>query len=204
MFKKTITAFIAAAIFTPLTFADVSGHVGLSSDYFWRGVSQNAGNTAVSASLNFEKSGFYASAWGSQVDFGDAAKWEYDLYGGYDLKVSDDMTVGGGVIQYNYDKGDYEAVEELFAKAVYKDTNITYYVDTDNRDNAYLDVRQGLPFIKPVNVSLEYGSFKDGDSHTAIHVGKQVGKIYVNLMVMDGARHGKATDMIALSTIYNF
>ena len=123
---------------------------------------------------------------------------------GYDLKVTDDLSVGGGVIQYNYDKGNYDPVEEIFVKGVYKNTNLTYYVDTDNRNNAYLDVMHRLSFVKPINVSVRYGAFKDGDSHVALHLGKQVGKIYADLMIMDGARHGKATDMMALSLYYNF
>jgi uncharacterized protein (TIGR02001 family) len=200
---KLAAAFIAAALFSPFIIADVDGSIGVSSDYFWRGTSQNAGNTALSAGLDFEKSGFYASVWGSQVDFGDTAEWEYDLIGGYDLKLTDDFSIGGGVIQYNYDKG-YDDVEEVFVNTVYKNTNIKYYVDTDNRDNAYLDVRQGLSFVKPVDVSIEYGSFKGGDSHIALHVGKLLGKVYANLMVMDGVRHGNASDMVALSLIYNF
>jgi uncharacterized protein (TIGR02001 family) len=203
MFKTMLTAFIAAALFSPLMYANVEGSVGVSSDYFFRGVSQNAGNTALSASLTAESNGFYGSIWASEVDFGDTAEWEYDLIAGYDLKVTDDFSVGGGVIQYNYDKG-YDDVEELFVSTSYRDTNIAYYVDTDNRDNAYLEVSQGISFIKPIDVSLSYGSFKDGDQHVAMHFGKTFNNLDMNFMILDGVRHGRASDSVALSLIYNF
>jgi len=203
MFKTMFTALIAAACFSPLMYADVEGEIGLGSDYFWRGMSQNAGSSAVSAGLKLENSGFYGSVWASQVDFGTDTSWEWDLTAGYDLKVTDDFSVGGGVIQYNYDKV-IDDVEELFVTTAYKDTSVTYYVDTDNRDNTYLEVRQGLSFIEPVNVAFEYGENSNGMQHVGMHVGKQVGKVYLNLMIMDNVRHGKASDSAALSLIYNF
>ena len=47
MFKTMFTALIAAACFSPLMYADVEGEIGLGSDYFWRGMSQNAGSSAA-------------------------------------------------------------------------------------------------------------------------------------------------------------
>ena len=35
MFKKIFLPLIAVACFAPLTYADVSGSVGVDSDYFW-------------------------------------------------------------------------------------------------------------------------------------------------------------------------
>ena len=203
MKNTMLTALFAAILFSPLAFSDIDAHVGVSSDYMWRGTSQNAGNTALSAGLNYENQGFYGSIWASQVDYGDTAQWEWDLTAGYDLHLTDDLSIGGGVIQYNYDKV-YDDIEEIFVNTSYKHTNITYYVDTDNRNNAYLEVRQGLPFVPMMDVSVEYGSFKDGDQHMALHFGKAFNNVYANLMVMDGVRHGKAMDSVTASLIYNF
>lgn len=204
MKNTMLSALFAAILFSPLAFSDTRAHVSVGSDYMWRGISQNAGNTALSAYLSYENEGFYGSVWASQVDYGDPAHWEWDLTAGYDLHVTDDLSIGGGIVQYNYDKV-YDDIEELFVNTVYKDTNITYYVDTDNRNNAYLEVYQGLPFISVLDVKIEYGSFKDGDQHMALHFGKMLtNNVYANLMVMDGVRHGNAMDSVTASLFYNF
>ena len=103
MFKKFFLPLFAVACFAPLTYADFSGSVGVDSDYFWRGVSQNDGNHAVSLNLEYQGNGFYAGAWGSQVDFGNEVNHEYDYYAGYALAVSDKLSIDVGVIQYTYD-----------------------------------------------------------------------------------------------------
>lgn len=188
--------------------SDTSGSISLASDYFWRGVSQNAGNPALQAGLDWNHdSGLYASAWASQVDFGDDANIEYDLIAGYDLSITDDMTIGAGVIQYNYDAG-YDDVEELFVDAVWRNTNMTYYVNTDNRALTYFEVSQGLPFISIVDTKIGYGSVKDAIKHSqfvSLSVSKALSdNVTVGLMVLDGVRHGEMLDSAALTFAYNF
>ena len=65
---KKILALILALTATS-AFADVSGGVTLASDYFFRGVSQTQGDSAVQWNLEAEKNGVYGGTWGSQVDF---------------------------------------------------------------------------------------------------------------------------------------
>ena len=79
---KKILALILAFTATS-AFADVSGGVTLASDYFFRGVSQTQGDSAVQWNFEAEKNGVYGGTWGSTVDFGGEASIEYDFYGGY-------------------------------------------------------------------------------------------------------------------------
>lgn len=81
-----------------------SWNAALSSDYLFRGVSQNDENPALSlgADLNFD-SGFYVGVWGSNVDFGDGSPdIEIDTYIGWNTDLSDDWNLDLMVNRYNY------------------------------------------------------------------------------------------------------
>lgn len=63
-----------------------SATVTATSDYVFRGISQNDEKAALQASVDVEhESGFYAGLWGSPVDFndGEEAEVEIDWYAGY-------------------------------------------------------------------------------------------------------------------------
>jgi uncharacterized protein (TIGR02001 family) len=214
--KKLLFTIIAIAglTVTSLTQADegavapavgLSGSIGLSSDYFYRGISQNNHSVAPSLNLAVESNGWYIGTWVSPVDFGTDTQYEYDLYGGYDKQLTDKLTVGGGFLQYNYDTG-IEKMTELYVKGSYADIiSIGYYVDKDNSDNTYYDVAVKVPYISVVDLHLNYGKFKDGEDHKGVTVSKDVGNgVVLSLMAMSMARHGKFMDSAALGIHYNF
>lgn len=63
-----------------------SATVTATSDYVFRGISQNDEKPALQASVDVEhESGLYAGLWGSPVDFndGEEAEFEIDWYAGY-------------------------------------------------------------------------------------------------------------------------
>ena len=65
----------------------LTGYVAVTSDYKFRGISQNERDFAPQGSLNLVgPDGFYVGSWGSQVDFipgpGNAPQIELDIYGG--------------------------------------------------------------------------------------------------------------------------
>jgi len=58
-----------------------SGTFGLFSDYRLRGITQNDEDLALQGSLDWNhEMGYYFGAWASNVDFGDTAQSEVDLY----------------------------------------------------------------------------------------------------------------------------
>jgi uncharacterized protein (TIGR02001 family) len=183
----------------------VSGSVGLSSDYFYRGISQNNHQVAPSLNLEVEASGWYLGTFASSVDFGTDTQYEYDLYGGYDMQLTDKLTVGGGFLQYNYDEG-IDKMTELYVKGSYNDSiSLGYYVDKDDSDNTYYDIAVKVPYISVVDLRLNYGKFKGGESHKGITVSKDVGKgVVFSLMALSSARHGKFMDGASLGIHYNF
>ena len=185
--------------------AEFSGTVGYSSDYFWRGISQNNGVAVPSLELGVEHEGWYAGAWAIPVDFGTEADYRYDLYTGYNASLTDKLLVGGGVIQYRHDTG-IDSTTEYYISGQYADLfEVTYYVDNDNSDARYLDMSVKVPYISIVDLHLNYGKHKDGNDVKGLTVSKKVTEnVVLSLMVMDEARHGKFMDGAALGIHYNF
>lgn len=184
-------------------FAGVDGYLGYTSDYMWRGVSQTSGNAAIQGELSVSKGGLYGGVWASEVDFGDEATYEMDLFLGYELMVSDKFSLDVGVIQYNWDKG-YDDVEELFVKGNLKNISVAYYVDMEDSDNDYMEMGLKLPFVKFMDVSLNYGMFDSENDFWAMNMVKDWGKWEVSLLIMEDAKQDQFMDNASLGLFYKF
>lgn len=184
-------------------FAGVDGYLGYTSDYMWRGVSQTSGNAAIQGELSVSKGGLYGGVWASEVDFGDEATYEMDLFLGYELKVSDKFSLDVGVIQYNWDKG-YDDVEELFVKGNLKNISVAYYVDMEDSDKDYMEMGLKLPFVKFMDVSLNYGMFDSENDFWAMNMVKDWGKWEVSLLIMEDAKQDQFMDNASLGLFYKF
>ena len=201
--KNKLLALLLSVCTIP-AFADVSGSLGYTSDYVWRGISQSGGSGAMQLDLMLEKNGLYGGVWASQVDFGDEATYEMDFYGGYELWLSDKWSIDVGVLQYNWDKG-YDDVEEGFVKVGLKDLSVGYYVDLSNSDNTYMEVGYTLPFIKWVDLGINYGRFDEDNDFWKVSMGKILGnKWYVNAEIYEDARQGQFTDHANIGLYYIF
>ena len=102
--KKTIKTLTAVSILASATLAsgaamaELSGNVGVTSNYVWRGVTQTADNAAVSGGIDYSnESGVYAGLWNSNTN--DDA--ETDLYVGYAGEYND-IGYDVGYISYIY------------------------------------------------------------------------------------------------------
>ena len=190
-------------VFTLPAFAGVDGYLGYSSDYIWRGVSQTSGNAAMSGELSVSKGGLYGGVWASEVDFGDEATYEMDLFLGYELMVSDKFSLDVGVIQYNWDKG-YDDVEELFAKVNLKNLSVAYYVDMEDSEKDYMEMGLKLPFVKFMDVSVNYGMFDSENDFWALNMVKDWGKWEASLLIMEDARQDQFMDNASLGLFYKF
>lgn len=184
-------------------FAGVDGYLGYTSDYMWRGVSQTSGNAAIQGELSVSKGGLYGGVWASEVDFGDEATYEMDLFLGYELKVSDKFSLDVGVIQYNWDKG-YDDVEELFVKGNLKNISVAYYVDMEDSDKDYMEMGLKLPFVKFMDVSLNYGMFDSENDFWAMNMVKDWGNWEVSLLIMEDAKQDQFMDNASLGLFYKF
>ncbi len=126
MKKLLLTAAAACAIAAPAMAEEVagwslSGNIALTSDYVFRGFTQNGGNPAFQGGFDASYGAFYVGTWGSSVNFASAGT-ELDLYAGYKPtfgKLSTDL----GVVGYFYPGAKDKAAEldyaEIYAKASY-------------------------------------------------------------------------------------
>lgn len=79
-----------ALLLTPISFADVTADLGVTSEFVRDGISQTGGNAAWQAGLTAtHNSGFYGGLWGSNVDHGneDSIYAEWDLYTGVNVPI---------------------------------------------------------------------------------------------------------------------
>ncbi len=104
-FKSMVLAVCAMLIAVPSIVSaehSLSANVALTTDYVWRGISQTDEDPAIQGGFDWEhSSGFSAGVWGSNVDFGDDASMELDLYAGFS-KEFNGVALSIGFIHYNY------------------------------------------------------------------------------------------------------
>ena len=95
--KKFACAIILSVTMSGMALAAVEWNTAVTSEYIWRGMSQGKG-AAVSGGIDISgETGFSAGVWVSNVDFGDNATYELDVYAGYNFGP-----VSVGYIYYAY------------------------------------------------------------------------------------------------------
>lgn len=201
---KTKLLALLLAVTTLPAFAGVDGYLGYSSDYMWRGMSQTSGNAAMQGKLEVSKGGLYGGVWASEVDFGDEATYEMDLFLGYELMVSDKFSVDVGVIQYNWDKG-YDDVEEMFATVNLKNVSFSYYVDMEDSERDFMEVQVRLPFVKFMDVWVDYGMWDQDNDFWALGMSKKLGdSLEARFYMLEDARQDQFMDNASLGLYYHF
>ena len=103
--KKTVLAasIVAASLAPAIAAAEVSGTLGASSQYLWRG-QQLTDGAAVYGSVDYSHtSGLYAGAWASS----ETDDTEYDLYAGFGGEI-EGLSYDISYIDYNYTAGGTE------------------------------------------------------------------------------------------------
>jgi uncharacterized protein (TIGR02001 family) len=128
---------VAALIVSGTAAAEFSANIGATSNYVWRGVTQTDDQAAISGGLDYaHDSGFYAGTWASNVDFGDDATAEVDLYGGFANEVSG-LGYDVGVIHYMYPGEEYDFTE-VYASLSYSlfTAGVNYIVDSEIDDDS--------------------------------------------------------------------
>lgn len=152
---------------------DLSGEVGLLTDYRFRGLSLSSKNPEVTASVSLaHQSGLYASAWASNVDLGNgkADDLEVDWTVGFSKDVGRvNVDVGGIYYSYLGNKGlnYFEVYGSVGTKVGPADVKVgvAYAPSQTNigsQDNTYVYVSGEVPLGKgPVSLHGTFG-FENG------------------------------------------
>lgn len=109
--KKVFPVAIAALFGSTIGVADISGNLGVTSNYLWRGITQTNDKAAVSGGIDYTNdSGFYMGSWISNVESGN----ETDFYLGIN-GASETIEYTLGAIYYHYSQFDDADFAEIHA-----------------------------------------------------------------------------------------
>lgn len=159
-------AMVAGAFTAPAALAEgeFSGNVALTTDYVWRGVSQNNENPAIQGGFDYANGLFYAGTWASIVDFG-GANMELDLYGGFAGETEEGLSWDVGVIGYIYPDTDDLDFLEVYGGLGYSFEGISVggyvYYDPDN-ETVYADASLGFSATDTLSIDATAGKYLDG------------------------------------------
>lgn len=170
--KKTITsAMLTAALMTPAVLVraemSVSANVALASDYVFRYVSQTMEEPAIQGGFDLDTGvGVYLGTWASNVDFGDDANIEIDLYGGYTTEFDNGFGIDVGVINYEYfDNNANDNLVEVYGGISYKWISATAYFGVNNslKDDGdtdkYVWLQAGVEYpVGPITLAATAGT----------------------------------------------
>lgn len=197
--KKVLLAILALAGFTA-AHAQVTGNLGLASDYRFRGVSQTQNAPAVQGGVDYtHSSGFYIGNWNSSVSsqvYTNGAGVESDLYAGYKKDVYKGITIDVGSYNYFYPRATTTArtgsnfdTYEAFIGVGYKDLVSAKYSQTlgngyfgtanaKNTNYIQVDGKLPVPVVKNLSVVAHYGHTNVANSSNLDYNDINAGFIY--------------------------
>jgi len=164
---------LALALAATAAQAEITGNAAVVSDYNWRGISQSAGDPALQAGVDYaHDSGFYAGAWGSNVDFGDCCdeNVEVDLYTGF--RGGETLTWDVGFIYYWYPGAEDIDFPEIYVGLGWEwlSGKISYSNDFGNYDESAFYYEANAAYELPANFGINaHLGFSDGDGVEAAY-----------------------------------
>ena len=174
-----LLALSAGAMIAPTAMAEegeFSANVALTTDYVWRGVSQNSSNPAIQGGFDYAQGAFYAGTWAAIVDFG-GANMELDLYAGFASEFANGLSWDVGVVGYMYPDTDDLDFLEVYGGLGYETAaglglGAYVYLDPDN-ESVYVEGSAGYGFTDALSGDVSIGnySFDGGGDYTAYSIG---------------------------------
>lgn len=189
---KKLAIAVSALVVSGSAAADFSANIGATSNYVWRGVTQNDDSAAISGGLDYShESGFYVGTWASNVDF-NGANAEVDLYAGFGNELDSGFAYDVGAIYYGYPGaddlgGNEDEIDfaEVYASVTFGPVtggiNYTVYKEDDDADTNdiyyYVSASTEVAPTWSLGGTLGYYDFDESDaySHAQIDVTKDAG-----------------------------
>ena len=204
-FKKLFFASLISI--SSFSFAEVSlsGNIAVTTDYVWRGMSQNAEDPSVSGGFDLEhSSGFYIGMWAANVlaensvttDGPDGVagnaddvttvsndSMELDGYLGFAGSFNDDAGYDIGYIAYTYPGVDAWDFEELYFSVDFFGAYVMYAAGIDDATD-YYEVGYGID-AGPGSFSISYGDYEDMGTNYLIGYDWSVGDFTLGFAYSD-------------------
>ena len=162
--KITSASLLAIAMMAPAAQAEVTANVALTSDYVWRGTSQNQEDPAIQGGFDYaHESGFYIGVWGSNVNFSGAST-ELDTYAGWSTELENGLGVDVGIIRYNYrgsDIADNSSFSEAYVGLSHSGFGFNFSLGDELGDQ--VEVSYGYD-LETVSLAVAYGNYDSSGS----------------------------------------
>ena len=167
--KLTLIGLALVFVSTLTNAVSISGNAAIQTDYIWRGMTQNDGETSVNVGLDADLGGgFYVGTWAATVDFGDGHTLEHDYYGGYAFEVGG-IGVDIGAIQVTYNgTDDIDFSENYIALSLPMNVGLHYSEGDELGD--YAEISWGMD-VGAGSFSIAYGDMDDASSTAAPDAG---------------------------------
>lgn len=186
--------------------ASVSGSAAIANDYVWRGSSQTQGDAAVQAGFKASaESGWYASVWGSNVEFApeNHASSELDFIAGWSGGLSDDWALDVNLTHYRYPSTTVDLNwTELNSTVTWKQNywlQVAYSPDalaTDER-GVYAQLGARLPVSDSVRFEAAVGHYWLEDAYNDSYTHGQLSGIWAFKAPFELRVTAHATDSVA-------
>lgn len=179
--------------------AELTGTVGVVSDYDFRGISLSAKDPALQGSIDWSaESGFYLGAWASNIDYGPGVDGdiELDLIAGFAGETEGGLGWDVGLVWYVYPGADdIDDYPELYAGLSYKWFDVKQWYSNDvggtDLDGFYTEANAGFELPAGFGLSLHLGyNYGDAFDDTeyldySIGVGYTLGNFDLELKYVD-------------------
>lgn len=150
------------AITMTVATAEITGNVGLTTDYRFRGVSQTQNALAVQGGVDYAHvSGFYAGTWNSSVSsqlYTSGSGVENDIYFGYKRELPRGITVDVGSMNYYYPRAVNGTTTDFNTNEVYLGAGLgemitarysyalsNYFGAADSKNSSYFQIDSVVP-----------------------------------------------------------
>jgi len=164
--KKIIFGSVLSISSLAFTEVSLSGNVGLTTDYIWRGMTQNDGNPSISGGFDLEDdSGFYLGVWAANVEADDddtaagSGSIELDGYLGYSGSFNDNAGYDVGYIAFTYPDYSSWDFEELYLTFDFYGVYVSFAAGIDDSPD-YTEIGYGID-AGPGSFSISYGEYDD-------------------------------------------
>ena len=195
--------FVSLVSLSGLSFGAVSlsGNVSVTTDYVWRGMTQNAEDPSVSGGFDLEDdSGFYLGMWAANVlaaEGSDTGSLELDGYLGFAGSFNDDAGYDVGYIAYTYPGVSAWDFEETYISFDFYGAYVSYAAGMGTGVNDYVEVGYSID-AGPGSFSISYGDYDKSGSNYLVGYDWSVGDFTLSFYYSDyDADAGEASDQDA-------
>ena len=169
---KLAVAFLAAASSIAAQAADApaafttSGNLAFTSDYVFRGITQNGGKTALQGGFDVaHTSGLSAGVWASNISWAPSTSLEVDLYVNYGFSLSKDFSASVGYLAYVYEgnssinTGEINASVSAYGFTAKLSHAVTDYFGIAGSGTQYYELNYAyeVAAVKGLSLALHYG-----------------------------------------------